>query len=264
MIQRDGHIQLFGDPDGGHDIICPVAVGLDGDLAADHQFQCLQLQVKGRHFCRVTLGAVLFIRILLGPVQRLPNQGGGGHTGHRLTIGTAKGVFGVLAEGHLHGQRRFQHHLFHGVAPGLHSDELSGNGVGAARASSHCRYTAPDRHAVLRVQRINAINRPDLGRDRVGGLVAVGKADGRLIDTDMAVGINEAGQYIAAPGVQYLGISRVQATAHRGDLAVPDQHLTVLYRALRPHGQDLTVCNEKLFHVITRSSLKIPWPVSPL
>ena len=98
------------------------------------------------------------------------------------------------------------------------------------------------------------------GGDGIGSLVAVvaGEADGSLINADMAVGIDQAGQHITALGVQDFGIRRVQAGADGGDLSAADQHLTVFNGTQGAHGQNMAVFNKQFFHVITRFFLKIP------
>ena len=80
---------------------------------------------------------------------------------------------------------------------------------------------------------VDHVRDPDLGRDRVAALVDV------LLDRGVRVTVDDPRHEVAAGRVDHGGAGRDQeVAADGGDLAVPDEHRTLLDRALGTGGQD--------------------------
>src|SRR5207249_11070865 len=83
------------------------------------------------------------------------------------------------------------------------------------------------------VAMVDHVRDPDLGRDRVAALVDV------LLDRGVRVTVDDPRHEVAAGRVDHGGAGRDQeVAADGGDLAVPDEHRTLLDRALGTGGQD--------------------------
>ena len=81
--------------------------------------------------------------------------------------------FRVLAQCHLHGNRRFDNHIVDAEACRFNRCQLAADGVGAAGARHHCGHAGIERLAEAAVHRVDGVDCPQLRRDRVGLFVAV-------------------------------------------------------------------------------------------
>ena len=112
VVQGGLHPEFLGNPHGGEDVVGPVGVALQGDLAVDHRQHGLQLHVEGG-----ILPGQLIVPVALGLEQQLPQQRRHGHAGHGAFLqALAIAALGILAEGALHGGRLLQQHIVHPLA----------------------------------------------------------------------------------------------------------------------------------------------------
>ena len=81
--------------------------------------------------------------------------------------------FRVLAQCHLHGNRRFDNHIVDAEACRFNRCQLAADGIGAAGARHHCGHAGIERLAEAAVHRVNGINGAQLRGQGLRFLVAV-------------------------------------------------------------------------------------------
>ena len=244
MVQGQLQAKFLSDADGGKDIIVPVGMDLQGQLALHHGDHALQLHIKGRGLARF-----LVLQIAAGLEQKLPQQGGHAHPGHgglfaRLTVA----ALGVFAEGALHGQRLLDEHLVHPAAGKLDGGEGAAHHIGAARAGAGGGHAAPQGVFQALIQRVDRVDGPHLRGDGIHDLVVVVAlpAHALVVQTHMAVGLHAAGGHQPSAGVDDLGVGRrFYGLAHGEDPSVvADEDLAAgIFRS--GHGLDVSVFDEK-------------------
>src|SRR6267142_1511943 len=166
------------------------------------------------------------------------HSGGGIAT---LAPGNGKiGTLGIFTQGELDARERaFERKLRSGLSPAqLNHDGLAADGIGAAvknvRGGNAAGEVAIDRN-VIGIENFRYI------RDGRNGDAAFVDA---AIHGDVRVAINDAGRDEHSGAVNDLrAAGSFDVWAHFGNLAVLDQHRTVLDGALR-HGQDSSVLNQ--------------------
>ena len=203
MLQSQLHAELLGYTDGGADVVRAVSMGLQGDLALQNGDQSFHLHVKLRGLCGIFCGFFAH-HIVFCVEQHFTQLGGGGHTGGvHLALIAALGVF---AEGALHGNGILDDHVIHAVAVGLDRDKSAAQNVGAARAGANGGHAALEGKAHTALQRVKAVDGAEMAGYNVIHLVIVVtfKAHAVVIQTKMAVGVNEAGVDLQTAGVNHV------------------------------------------------------------
>ena len=194
---------------------------MDGQFPADDGEQRLQPGVVvGLVLILVLGGPIQFLGVLLGLGQVLPDDGGGGHAGDGSLVPLVVDALGVLAQGQLHGGGGAAHHGIHPLAGGLDGGKLAADGVGRAGTGDDGGHAGGAGLLKAAVHGVDGIDGPQVGGAGVGGLVAVVafKADSIPEHTQVAVGIHETGQDVAALGVDDLPLPVLGALLHGSDL----------------------------------------------
>ena len=193
VLQSHFDSKLFGNADGGTDIVGPVGMGLQGDLALKDRDQSFHLHIILGLLGNVIAGGLLPGKIIPGGEQHFTQLGGGGHPGGITFILVA--TLGVFTKGTFHGHRVPDHHVIHAVAIGLDGKEGAAQHIGAAWAGAHGGNTANKGLANAKLLRIEAVNAAELGGDNVVHLVVVSSlvAHAVVVQSQMAVGVNKAG-----------------------------------------------------------------------
>ena len=248
----DQHVvqmKLLGDAQRRGDVVSAVGMEVHRELPLYYRHQGFQ------HGVVVGRVLVLRVRLVLGHplciLQRLaqlfPHEGGGGHPGGGGFVAAAVGLFGVLAQGELHGRRLQHHHVIHPASHRLDGSDLSTNGVGAAGTGQDGGDTGLPCLLEAVVQRVEGVNDPELRSAGVGDLVAVVLVVAQPVrqQPQMTVDVYEARQHIPALGVYVLTCHRGGAAAHVAHLG--DDPVLPGHKALgdlRPiHGTDHCVVN---------------------
>ena len=198
--------ELPAEAHGGSDVVGPVGVEVGGQLSRHHRHQRLQLGVViGHVLVGISVRLGLLVLVLLGFGQVLPDEGRGGHTGHRRLLPVVVDRLGIFPQGKLHGGGGLEHHLVHPAAVGLEGQELPGDGVGRAGAGEHRGHAPLPCLPEAPVQGIHPVDGPELGGTGVGGLVSVVrlKAQGIPEQAQVAVGVDEAGQDMPPLRIQH-------------------------------------------------------------
>ena len=243
--------ELLCDAQRGEDVVRAVRVEMRLRLAPEQGQQRFELAVVVRIvLIRVILRPRLARKILLGLVQLLADERRGRHAGDRRLVLIVIDRLGVLAQRELDRQRRFEDHIVHPPAGRLDQRDLPADRVGAARADRRRRHARLARLAEAAVHRVDAVDRAQLRRDRVGVLVAVRALEAQpvLIQAEVGVDVDQAGGEHAALPVQHVRAGGRLALAHAGDPAVLQQHPAGKAGVRLVHGPHLHVLDQCLFH----------------
>ena len=229
VLQRQLHAKLLGDADGGADIIRPVGMGLQRNLAPQHGDQGLQLHIKGGALEDIVPGSLLALHVLPGPEQHLPQLGGGGHAGGIALILVA--ALGVFTESTLHGHRCAHHHVVYTAAPGLDGHKCAAQHVGATRAGAHSGHASFQSHTNSLLHGIEAVDGTHLAGQHVVHFVVVMalKPHAVVVQAQVAVGLHQARIDPLAGHIQNL-LTRQggNLSAHGGNAAIPDGHVALV------------------------------------
>ena len=223
----DLEVELPGQVEHLRHLVGAVAVDVHEDVAGHRAGQRLELEVA-----LTRLLALALLRVLLRVDQRGAVAGHVAHARGRAAL-LAVDALGILAAGHLQPVRRVgELHLLRGGGgdvPERHA--APADQVGRTGQDLQGGHAAGQRRAEARVLRPHRVLGPDLGGDRGGRLVAVAvrAGAGAGVYAQMRVHVDQAGGHplAAAVDADRAGVGR-QPVAHRGDLAVAQQHVGVV------------------------------------
>ena len=266
----DDHIVQPEFPADAHrrgDIVRPVGMEVGGQGPRHHIRQGFQLHIQFRLLgIRVLHGLVLLVPVLHRLGQILPDDGRRGHTGHRRLLAVVIHRLGILAQGEFHGHRSFHNRLVHPAAVGFDGRELSGDGVGAARAGEHRGHAPLSGLLETAVLDVHPVNGPQMGGAGVGGLVAVVRLKPQAVaeEAQVAVGVHKAGDDMSPFRVQHFSLSGVLQLLHRahtGDLLPFQLHIAMgNHRSI--HGMHRSVDNQHLIRSLsTKLLFDILWKI---
>ena len=222
VVQGGLHPEFLGDPHGGEDVVGPVGVALQGNLAVDHRQHGLQLHVEGG-----ILSGQLVVPVALGLEQQLTQQRRHGHAGHGAFLhALTVAALGILAEGALHGGGLLQQHIVHPLAGQLQHREGAAHHVGTAGAGAGGGDAAAESVGECPVLGVDGVDGPQLGGQRLHHLVVVHAlpAQALVVQADVAVGLHTAGGQQAAAGIDDgAALRRVDVGSDGGDAAAVGQ-----------------------------------------
>ena len=208
-------IKLFGNADGGTDIVGAVRVEMRLDPAFQDRQQRLAFHIKFRRIgVLILLGFFQIFLITFGLQQLFPDDGRNGHTGYGCFLFAVINLFGIFPQREFHGRGRGKNHLIHIAAGRVHDANLPCNGIGAARPDGNGGDTVFQSFAEGAVSGIYGIDRANLRGAGVGHLVGIVplKVQAAFPDTNVAVRIDKAGSDQAAGGIKQLRVSAVVAS----------------------------------------------------
>ena len=230
MFQRQAHIELFGNADGGKDIVGLVCMGFQGNGVVQHRQQGFQLLVISGHFGHIAVGGSLAGTVIPGGSQRPAQERSSGHAGRIAFIFIA--ALGVFAKGAFHGNGFLDDHVVHTLAHRLDGGKGTAQHISAARPGAHAGNSCFPCMGKGGIARVDAVNGAQLrGPDVIHLVVVVAFVpDAITIQADMGVRIHKTGENIQPGSIQHGDIGgHVQFMPHGNNAAVFQQQVDLLW-----------------------------------
>ena len=218
-----------------------MAVNFERKLPPHNREQRLPAEIACRALCGIVLRLLqlpaVFLRIQKGFAQNCSRC----HTRLRCFVRAPIYALRVFAKGGFHRNREAQGHILYGIARGFDGRELPAYNVcaaGACDAGRNARSASLRKAAVIRVDGIDCAQ---LGCDRVRAFVAVRSFSSHTVlpHADMAMGIHDAGQDIAARNIPHFSVFCKQVFTDCSDFSV--FHRNVPHEFGAGHGQKPSV-----------------------
>ena len=230
MLQGNLQIKLFCNTQGGENILSGVSMGFQGNLPFQHRDQRFVLHIKSRPLRHIIPCCFLFLHVLPGFEQCLPQKRRGSHTAGILLI--LIHPFGILAESTFHGNAVPHHHIIHPSAHGLDSGKGTAQHIGAPRSHTDTGDPRCPRHGKSRVHGLHPVNPPHLRTDDIVHLIVIHAfiTDAVPVQTDVSMSLHKARIHLQAFCIHNLG-------ALRDFQILPDcRNFAVLHQDISPEG----------------------------
>ena len=240
-----GHLdaEFFGNADRSQNVVGPVCMALQRDLALDDRDHGLQLHVKAGIFA-----GFLVLKVPSGLEQQLAKQSSGSHTGGgALLHALAVAALGVLAEGGLHGNGVLNDHLIHPLAGELDGSKGAAHHVSAAGTGAGGGNTPPDGQGEGLVLGIDGVDGPQVGSQGIDDFIVIPAfpAHGLVVQTDVAMGIHTARGHQTALGINDLGFGCIDDGGDLQNFAVVTDEDAAVFQVGACHSLDMSVFDQK-------------------